>query len=311
MSVLRITSDIRETAATVNLLLTNLVVTAGEGEHKHTEKVEGSEGVEEGSQGVEEGSQGEEEGSQGGLELAGVVGVLTQMLHHSSVHTKVAALDWILHLYNKLPAQPINVPTAGAQAFPMDGIGRLGHDPPRGPSADWRVLLTADATGTNGLTCLPKHGGARDTAGAAPASIECSKQRNEKYIYVPFGVETMRPRGPSARSLFKEMSKKLTLVTGDQMAAILVNGSALPSNVATLQLFRRLYGCWCHSPVALLALCLLTHKYRHCSRLITTFGDLEITVDFLTEVDKLVQLIESPIFAWRLSAQRIPRRVWI
>ncbi|RVE48657.1 hypothetical protein evm_006728 [Chilo suppressalis] len=31
---------------------------------------------------------------------------------------------------------PINVPTAGAQAFPMDGIGRLGHDPPRVPSAD-------------------------------------------------------------------------------------------------------------------------------------------------------------------------------
>ncbi|RVE52532.1 hypothetical protein evm_002926 [Chilo suppressalis] len=32
--------------------------------------------------------------------------------------------------------QPINVPTAKAQAFPMDGIGRLGYDPPRGPSAD-------------------------------------------------------------------------------------------------------------------------------------------------------------------------------
>ncbi|RVE42848.1 hypothetical protein evm_012497, partial [Chilo suppressalis] len=58
---------------------------------------------------------------------------------------------------------PINVPTAGAQAFPMDGIGRLGHDPPRGPSADWWVLTTANAAGTNGLTCLPKHGGARDS----------------------------------------------------------------------------------------------------------------------------------------------------
>ncbi|RVE40371.1 hypothetical protein evm_014979 [Chilo suppressalis] len=45
---------------------------------------------------------------------------------------------------------PINVPTAGAQAFPMDGIGRLIHDPSRGPSADCRVLMTADAAGTNG-----------------------------------------------------------------------------------------------------------------------------------------------------------------
>ncbi|RVE40888.1 hypothetical protein evm_014462 [Chilo suppressalis] len=44
----------------------------------------------------------------------------------------------------------------------MDGIGRLGHDPPCGPSADWRVLTTADAAGTNGLTCLPKHEGTQD-----------------------------------------------------------------------------------------------------------------------------------------------------
>jgi hypothetical protein len=35
-------------------------------------------------------------------------------------------------------------------------------NPPRGPSAGWWVLTTANAAGTNGLTCLPKHGGSRD-----------------------------------------------------------------------------------------------------------------------------------------------------
>ncbi|RVE40927.1 hypothetical protein evm_014423 [Chilo suppressalis] len=65
-------------------------------------------------------------------------------------------------MFNHNHHQPINVPTAGAQAFPRDGIGRLDHDPPRGPSADWRVLTTADAAGPNGLTSLPKHGGTRD-----------------------------------------------------------------------------------------------------------------------------------------------------
>ncbi|RVE47216.1 hypothetical protein evm_008184 [Chilo suppressalis] len=43
-----------------------------------------------------------------------------------------------------------------------DLIGRLGYDPTRGPNVDWWVLTTADTAGTNGLTCLPKHGGARD-----------------------------------------------------------------------------------------------------------------------------------------------------
>jgi hypothetical protein len=39
---------------------------------------------------------------------------------------------------------------------------RTGHDPPRGQGADWWVLTTANAAGTNGLTCFLKHGGARD-----------------------------------------------------------------------------------------------------------------------------------------------------
>lgn len=39
------------------------------------------------------------------INLDAVVGILIQMVHHSSVHTKVAALDWFLHLYSKLPNQ--------------------------------------------------------------------------------------------------------------------------------------------------------------------------------------------------------------
>jgi hypothetical protein len=59
--------------------------------------------------------------------------------------------------------QPINVPIAGAQAFLMDylqGEQALAHH--AGPVANWWVLSAANAAGTNGLTCLPKHGGARD-----------------------------------------------------------------------------------------------------------------------------------------------------
>jgi hypothetical protein len=41
-------------------------------------------------------------------------------------------------------------------------IRRTGHNPPRGPSAGWWVLTTANAAGTNGLACFPKHEGARD-----------------------------------------------------------------------------------------------------------------------------------------------------
>eukprot|EP00002_Diphylleia_rotans_P025121 TRINITY_DN4973_c0_g1_i1.p1 TRINITY_DN4973_c0_g1~~TRINITY_DN4973_c0_g1_i1.p1 ORF type:complete len:651 (+),score=111.84 TRINITY_DN4973_c0_g1_i1:58-2010(+) len=61
-------------------------------------------------------------------------------------------------------------------------------------------------------------------------------------------------------------------------------------------LFVALYRSWCHNPAAVFSLCLLTQAYEHASHLIARFSELEITVSFLMEIDKLVQLIESPIF---------------
>ncbi|XP_028167451.1 uncharacterized protein LOC114357861, partial [Ostrinia furnacalis] len=71
--------------------------------------------------------------------------------------------------------------------------------------------LVWDATCAD--TLAPSHtGGTSLAAGAAAASAECSKRRkyaalNESYIFVPFGVETMGPWGPSARSFYKELAK--------------------------------------------------------------------------------------------------------
>ncbi|RVE43974.1 hypothetical protein evm_011377 [Chilo suppressalis] len=91
--------------------------------------------------------------------------VLQGYSEHSPYHSSLSDFKLVDSSSRDCPrlSAPINVPTAGAQAFPMDGIGRLGHDPPLGPSADWWALTTANAAGTNGLTCLPKHGGARDS----------------------------------------------------------------------------------------------------------------------------------------------------
>ncbi|XP_066493744.1 protein VAC14 homolog isoform X2 [Tiliqua scincoides] len=64
------------------------------------------------------------------------------------------------------------------------------------------------------------------------------------------------------------------------------------------KLFCCLYRSWCHNPVTTVSLCFLTQNYKHAYDLIQKFGDLEVTVDFLIEVDKLVQLIECPIFTY-------------
>ncbi|CCF54478.1 hypothetical protein NDA10_005690 [Ustilago hordei] len=61
-------------------------------------------------------------------------------------------------------------------------------------------------------------------------------------------------------------------------------------------LFASIYRCWCHNAVAAFSLCLLAQAYEHASNLLTIFAELEITVSLLIQIDKLVQLLESPIF---------------
>ncbi|KAF9969664.1 hypothetical protein BGZ73_007910, partial [Actinomortierella ambigua] len=63
-------------------------------------------------------------------------------------------------------------------------------------------------------------------------------------------------------------------------------------------LFTVLYKSWCHNPVSTFALCLMAQYYEHAVTLLQSFVDFEITVNLLIQVDKLVQLIESPVFTY-------------
>ena len=62
-------------------------------------------------------------------------------------------------------------------------------------------------------------------------------------------------------------------------------------------LFCALYNSWCHSAGATLSLCLLAGVYNHACDLIASMGSLDINVNTLMEMDRLVSLLESPIYA--------------
>ncbi len=70
-----------------------------------------------------------------------------------------------------------------------------------------------------------------------------------------------------------------------------------PTSPATAQLFAILYEAFAHNAVASVSLCLLCELYEHAAMLLTIVAGYEMTVDFLCEMDKLVQLVESPVFA--------------
>ncbi|CAK1553136.1 unnamed protein product [Leptosia nina] len=247
---------------------------------------------------------------EGKLNLVAVVDLLTQMVHHTSVHTKIAALDWILHLYSKLPTEMygeterIFGPSVVALTDTSDEVVRRA------------IALLAEI-----CSCEPE----TDARRALDSSPYYRKFLKALLQLLAADENLLEDRGAfiirqlcvvlPAEEVYRALADTLVAERDlrfagrfvDVLSAILLTAPELHATRRRLRAFREpathalfvsLYRCWCHSGVALLALCLLTHNYHHCNRLIATFGDLEITVDFLTEIDKLVQLIESPIFAY-------------
>ena len=60
--------------------------------------------------------------------------------------------------------------------------------------------------------------------------------------------------------------------------------------------FVALFKAWSHNSVATFSLCLLAQAYEQAYSLLQIFADMEVTVNILIQVDKLVQLLESPVF---------------
>ncbi|KAI1495666.1 vacuolar protein 14 C-terminal Fig4p binding-domain-containing protein [Biscogniauxia marginata] len=62
--------------------------------------------------------------------------------------------------------------------------------------------------------------------------------------------------------------------------------------------FVALFRSWCYNAVSTFSLCLLAQAYEAAYNLLQIFGELEMTVNILIQIDKLVQLIESPVFTY-------------
>ncbi|EAS36369.2 vacuole morphology and inheritance protein 14 [Coccidioides immitis RS] len=63
-------------------------------------------------------------------------------------------------------------------------------------------------------------------------------------------------------------------------------------------LFMALFRSWCHNAVSTFSLCLLAQAYEQAYHLLQIFAELEMTVNMLIQIDKLVQLLESPVFTY-------------
>jgi hypothetical protein len=86
----------------------------------------------------------------------------------------------------------------------------------------------------------------------------------------------------------------------DRVPGLSVEKAALKDSgdedVDSETVFMTLYRTWCINPVASFSLCLLANAYELGSKIVSKFAETTISVGVLMQVDKLVQLLETPIF---------------
>ncbi|XP_066142944.1 protein VAC14 homolog isoform X1 [Euwallacea fornicatus] len=292
-------TDIKETATAVNFTLMKLIALQDKEVHEQVRTNDFSSGE-----------------IPQEIDLESVVDVLIQYLMHNSIQTKVAVLKWIYDLYMKLPNKMvtyIDILFPALQRTLSDEADQVvqqclvviaevisphkNNDPKEKTKFYNKFIVSLLYLFNSDKRLLNERGSFIIRQLCVLLSAE------DIYTTV-------------AEILLNETNLKFASLMVDHLNMILLTSSELfelrnrlkdLSVQQNKQLFLCLYRTWCHNPVATVALCLLTQSYSHVCDLIKLFASIEVTVDFLMEIDKLIQLIESPIFAYlRLELLEVP-----
>ncbi|KAJ8925779.1 hypothetical protein NQ315_009629 [Exocentrus adspersus] len=297
-------TDIKETATAVNFTLMKLIALQDTGGPNEAEELRPSMAT--------------EDQIQQELDLLSVIRVLTQYLGHNSIQTKVAVLKWIHDLYTKLPnkmVEHIDILFPALQRTLSDESDQVVQQ-----------CLVVIAEVISSPKTSPKEVAGNNTYYNKFVLSLLNSFSMDKRLLDERGSFIIRQLcvllnaediyRTLAQILLKEHNLKFASLMVEHLNMILLTSSELYEmrnrlkdlkTEANKALFTCLYETWCHNPVATVALCLLSQSYSHVCDLIKLFGTLEVTVEFLMEIDKLVQLIESPIFAYlRLELLEVP-----
>ncbi|XP_021933263.1 protein VAC14 homolog isoform X2 [Zootermopsis nevadensis] len=267
------------------------------------------------------------------LDLPTVVDVLIRHLLHTSVQTKVAVLHWIYHLHIRIPNKmfrhvdelfPVLLRTLSDSSDEvvqqaLEVLAEIISSPTGkklSSSGDYSLhfpvnqLLDKHDSGKNHsmnpyftkfiVSLLRSFSSDRhhllEDRGAFIIRQLCVLLNSED-IYRTLSEILLHEEDLKFASTMVETLNTI-LLTSSELFELRTKLKDLKTEDSCL-LFCCLYKSWAHNPVATVALCLLTQNYSHVCDLIRIFANLEVTVDFLTEIDKLVQLLESPIFIYR------------
>ncbi|KAK9897395.1 ARM repeat-containing protein [Cystobasidium minutum MCA 4210] len=226
------------------------------------------------------------------------VGVLLECLLDDSEETRIAAFQWLSMLHQKAPRKILSM----HETFPV--LLKMLSDPAEDViKANLQLLAQISSSSeedsyfpvfmSNLLQIFSTDRKLLETRGSLIIRQLCSSLNTER-IYRTF-----------ADLLVKDEDLEFASIMVQNLHTIMITSPELSDfrkrlkNLETKDgqnLFSDLYRSWCHNAVAAFSLCLLAQAYEHAANLLQIFADLEVSVSLLIQLDKLVQLLESPVF---------------
>ncbi|KAI8614397.1 vacuolar protein 14 C-terminal Fig4p binding-domain-containing protein [Chytriomyces sp. MP71] len=234
------------------------------------------------------------------FDARGVVEALRAQFLEESEEARVASMEWMAMLHKKTPKKVIDSEDGTFQAL----LKLLSDTSEEVVKKDLQLLAQISISSDDeyftrflinllDLFCLDKR--LLESRGSLIIRHLCLSLNPERMFKV-FAEILEKDEDLEFASLMVQ-NLNIILATAPELSDLRRRLRNLDSRDGMF-LFVGLYRSWCHNPVATFCLCLLSQAYEHASNLLQVFAELEITVQFLIQVDKLVQLIESPVFTY-------------
>lgn len=240
------------------------------------------------------------ESPQSDLDYAAAVNSLTLLFLNDHEATRVAALTWLIMLHRKAPRKII---AFNDGTFPA--LLKTLSDPAEEVVKKDLKLLTQIARNSeddyftnlmvNLLQLFSTDRRLLETRGNLVIRELCDNLSPER-IYRTLAETIEKEEDVEFASIMIQHLNN-NLIGASELADLRKRLRNLDSRDGQA-IFVALFRSWCFNAVATFSLCLLAQAYEAAYNLLQIFAELEMTVEILIQIDKLVQLIESPVFTY-------------
>jgi vacuole morphology and inheritance protein 14 len=232
------------------------------------------------------------------LDYPATVNSLTLHFLNEKEETRVAALDWLIMLHRKVPKKILAINDGTFPAL----LKTLSDPSEQVITKDLQLLAQISynsddeyftAFMVNLLNLFSTDRRLLETRGNLIIRQLCVSLNPERIYRTLAEIIEQDDDMEFASIMVQNLNNNL--ITAPELSDLRTRLRNL-DNKDGIGFFVSLFKSWCHNSAAALSLCLLAQAYEHAFLVMQIIVEFEITVSLLVQIDRLVQLLESPVF---------------